>query len=590
MPTEVDIPNLVEKQVGKKKRSCPKQWKKNQEKEKRLKKHRMREIPNCRCQCCNKITKTQAKKLFNKFINLTSHTEQNVYLQGCVKEEIPKRHRPRNRHNRPRRVFKYVLDLIDINITVCAKAFLAIHGLKRDRLKEKVLQKHKDIADGRGKHKNHPRKVTEENLRRVHNFIEGLPSQVSHYSRSHNKHRKYIAADLSIAELHRRFISKNLDLKENVSYEKFRDIFNHDFNLSFGTPRKDICHTCEKLKVDIQSAELSKDENKIKGLKTEKELHLRKAEVFFDKIKRCANNDQHTLAVCFDYQKNLPLPVTNVQDEYYRRQLWLYNFGVHNIKENTACMYLYTENYAKKGPNEVISALDDYIKQNKRPEQTHFKIFADNCFSQNKNKYIFGYLDQLCCKRIFETIVVTYPIPGHSMMPVDRDFGLVELKRLKKQTVYSPDYYVDLVKKARIIHPFDIVFLQKNLTKNGDGRTITVKNYKALLDGYVKSITGISKCREVRFSRNNRPSLRTTATGPMAPFSLYRVGAGRAISIEPDDAYSGPLSLKPAKVQDIHHLLQFIATEERDFYKDVVHYGENEPLRLVGNDSEEEVE
>lgn len=35
-----------------------------------------------------------------------------------------------------------------------------------------------------------------------------------------------------------------------------------------------------------------------------------------------------------------------------------------------ATMYLYTENYALKGPNEVITALNDYIQCNKKTEHT----------------------------------------------------------------------------------------------------------------------------------------------------------------------------------------------------------------------------
>lgn len=83
-------------------------------------------------------------------------------------------------------------------------------------------------------------------------------------------------------------------------------------------------------------------------------------------------------------------------------------------------MFLFTENLATKGPNEVITALDYYIKKYKTDEQVDLSIFCDNCFSQNKNRFLFTYLDSLCASRLFRTIVVYYPIPGHSMMPIDR--------------------------------------------------------------------------------------------------------------------------------------------------------------------------
>lgn len=127
------------------------------------------------------------------------------------------------------------------------------------------------------------------------------------------------------------------------------------------------------------------------------------------------------MILCFDFEKNLPLPVTNAQDEYYCSQLWFHVFGIHNLKTHKATMYLYTENYALKGPNEVLSCLWDYIDVNKTPAQVKLRLFCDNTFSQNKNRFLFTFLDQLCKKHTFCRIEIMYPIPGHSMMPIDSD-------------------------------------------------------------------------------------------------------------------------------------------------------------------------
>lgn len=586
---ELEIENEVKS--GKKKKSKPKTWIKNQNTLKLLRNHQMRAIPDCRCDCKTKLSKKDRKLLFTKFISLSTHTEQNIYLQGCIKEELPQRFRPRKAQGRARRVFKYVVDVTGRNVVVCATAFYAIFDIKRDRLKKKVLQKDKDIADGRGKHDKHPRKTPEEAIKRLHIFISGLPTVVSHYSRTDNKHRKYLDADLSIAELHRRFIASNPDLKNVISYEKMRETFNFDFNLSFGVPRKDICNVCEKFKVEIESAKVNNDHVRVKQLNTEKELHQRKAEVFFEKLKNAEKDkDGCTLNLCFDFQKNLPLPVTNIQDEYYRRQLWLHNFGIHNINNGTASMYLFTENYAHKGPNEVISCLNDYLQQMNDNKYKKLVLFCDNCFSQNKNKYLFAYLDQLCSVGMFETVTVNYPIPGHSMMPIDRDFAQIERKRLRKQTIYCPEYYVDLIKNSRIKQPFDIVFLERNLRKTqANERILKVKNYKSLYDDYVKPVPGISQAREVKFSKIGRPSLRHTMTGPFKSFAFYRVGVGRSIRREPENAYEASLPLKPGKIKDVIHLLSFVPESERYYYEDII-AGINTLPDVDETDNDEEVE
>lgn len=161
----------------------------------------------------------------------------------------------------------------------------------------------------------------------------------------------------------------------------------------------------------------------------DKELHLRRAEVFKSTLAEAQkSSDPSEMVICFDYEKNLPLPVPNAQDEYYIGQLWLHVFGIHNLQSHKATMFVYTENFALKGPNEVITCLSDYIEKHKTPLQNKLRIFCDNAFSQNKNRILFTYLDQLCKNDIFSHIEVLYPVPGHSIMPIDRDFGAIEKK------------------------------------------------------------------------------------------------------------------------------------------------------------------
>ena len=81
---------------------------------------------------------------------------------------------------------------------------------------------------------------------------------------------------------------------------------------------------------------------------------------------------------------NLPLPLTGVSQKHYKRQLWIHNLYIHNCVNDNAMMFLYAEYYAGKGPNKVISCLDHCISS-LPPTIKKLKIFADNCFSQNKN-------------------------------------------------------------------------------------------------------------------------------------------------------------------------------------------------------------
>ncbi len=76
-----------------------------------------------------------------------------------------------------------------------------------------------------------------------------------------------------------------------------------------------------------------------------------------------AKNNRKIAAITLDYEKNLPIPVTKVSSEYYMRQLWLHNFCIHNMVNEKAEMFVYSEHFAGKGANEVISFLDFYINR-----------------------------------------------------------------------------------------------------------------------------------------------------------------------------------------------------------------------------------
>ena len=99
--------------------------------------------------------------------------------------------------------------------------------------------------------------------------------------------------------------------------------------------------------------------------------------------KMIADND--TAVIAIDFQKNLPLTLTGVTQEFYKRQLWIHNFCIYDCVNENATMLLYVEHYARKGRNEVISYLDYFIST-LPSSMKKLKIFADNCFSQNKNK------------------------------------------------------------------------------------------------------------------------------------------------------------------------------------------------------------
>lgn len=587
--------NAAGKNVGKKRRRRPETWKRYVKSNNSFGLLQRRPINDCRCKCNTKLNEQEQNFIFEHYKSLSTHTEQNIYLKGCTEPSKPQRTRCRTEGGKSRSfAFKYKVQVARRSVTVCQKAFLCLHGIKRSRLRRKVLIASSSVKDARGTHETRPKRLNLETLHKVKKFIEELPARESHYSRSQNRLKKYLDSHLSVAELHRRFTTQNGKL---ITYEMFRKIFTEEYNISFGFPRKDICRVCTNMMVMSQKARLDKDENKEKSLKVSKELHLRKAEVFQKAVKSVGKEiNPNVLAICFDYQKNLPVPVTNIQDEYYLRQLWVHNFGIKNLSTSETTMYMYAEHFAQKGPNEVISCLEDFILQNKTETQKILKLYCDNCFSQNKNRFLFAFLDQLCLKTVFEKIEVLYPIPGHSMMPIDRDFGLIEKRKLKVDTVDNPEFYVNLIKECNRKHPFKCVFVQHSLRSDGglmtDDRVVKIKDFKGWFESHLKaSVPGISKARYIEFFKGGHPKIKEAYNAEPMEVKLYRVGHSRQIPGVATLAYGDEyLTIKDAKLSNVIHLMGFITSGDTDFYDRTLINKTSVPRVPIQNEGQEAVD
>ena len=66
----------------------------------------------------------------------------------------------------------------------------------------------------------------------------------------------------------------------------------------------------------------------------------------------------------FDFQQNLPTPNLKHQEMFYARQLWMFNFGVHDCVSNKGYMFMWPETTAKRGASEVISCLETFLTEN----------------------------------------------------------------------------------------------------------------------------------------------------------------------------------------------------------------------------------
>ena len=161
----------------------------------------------------------------------------------------------------------------------------------------------------------------------------------------------------------------------------YRDIFNGEFNLGFGLPRTDTCAKCDKLYLSIQAAEGTEEKEQ---KEMELENHQEKARAGYE-MKRedkqgaisswdgkarpigssgVRNRSKDAVdMITYDFQQNLPTPNLQHNDMFYKRQLWTYNFGIHDCVANQGYMFMWDETIAKRGSVEVASCLHQFLTE-----------------------------------------------------------------------------------------------------------------------------------------------------------------------------------------------------------------------------------
>lgn len=153
---------------------------------------------------------------------------------------------------------------------------------------------------------------------------------------------------------------------------------------------------------------------------TKKEIHLRKAEAARSAKKNAKNlaiQSSHHVPFTFDWQKTLPTPYLTCSKVYYLRQLWTYNFGVHNLASGTGTMFMWSENEASRGSQEILSCLYRFIS-GLSPDIKHIDAFSENAGGQNKNKHIVKFWSFVVSNTPVETIDHKFLVSGHSFMEV----------------------------------------------------------------------------------------------------------------------------------------------------------------------------
>lgn len=524
--------------------------------------------------------------------------EQDLFLYGLIDAEDVVRRRPGSRDSNGKqregdfvgqkrksnggnsKTFKYHVLVGDERVKVCAAAFLSIFSVTEKRIRRirQLKTEGKPVKDLRGVHTSNV--TSPDILIKMHSHIDSFPKKITHYA---GKEKTFLSSELNIKTMYELFLKDNPEVK--VSYQTYWAYFNEHFNLSFGQPQVDTCCTCEGLKVKIKSPHLN-DVAKRTAV-AELAVHVRRSKKFYSCIKKDVEDAKekqncNVLSLAIDYMQNISLPKIPVQELFYMRQLTVSLLSIHDIKKNTATIYVYHEGQAKKSPDETCSFLIDFLSK-VPPEYDQINFYSDNCGGQNKNHCFSKLFLALTDSKRFKKINQYFPVRGHSFLPCDRDFSIIKRSLRKHDRIYSLPEISEIITKSSKTQKFLVVIVENSSSMIYDVKNWWPVHYKRNVASEEtkkkpkseRTYFNISKFHHFEYDSETTGKCvaREIINGVVQHTFSMRKNTIEAVLLPTKFAYpTGKVPIKATKVSDLQKCMGYIPSEHVAFYNELLEW------------------
>ena len=208
-----------------------------------------------------------------------------------------------------------------------------------------------------------------------------------------------------------------------------------------------------------------------------------------DAVRQCLNHEsqKHNASpvqesFTFDLQKVLSVPKLTTSEAYYCRQLSVYNLGIHNLNSGEGLMHVWDETVASRGAEEISSCLLKYGGDRAAAGIEVINAYSDACGGQNRNFKVVLMWMYICLTTDIVEINHRFMVSGHSFLPNDADFGVIE-RAAKKAEIYISDQWCDIIETCKRTNPFKVVRMQPDFFKSVSELAKAVTVRKTAEDG-----------------------------------------------------------------------------------------------------------
>ncbi|XP_073956928.1 uncharacterized protein [Choristoneura fumiferana] len=270
-----------------------------------------------------------------------------------------------------------------------------------------------------------------------------------------------------------------------------------------------------------------------------------------------AKDDPSVETITFDLEKTLPLPRIPTNIVFYKRQLWVYNLGIHTGSNDDAHCNVWVEGEA----GHILERLDNNV--------TRLILWSDSCGGQNRNiKLVLMLKAVLNDHPTLVQINMRFLESGHSFLPNDRDFGKIEGGFKRQQRIYTPEDYMSIMKTCKKNKPMIVHRMNQNDFLSSLKLEKSITNRKKTTDGDKVSWLSTKEI-ELKKGEMYKIYMRSNFYEDFKELDIKKIGRVRqpAISKEiMEPLWPTGKPIPEAKLKDLKSLLHLIPQEYHSFY------------------------
>ncbi|KAK3928026.1 Trypsin V-A [Frankliniella fusca] len=360
-------------------------------------------------------------------------------------------------------------------------------------------------------------------------------------------------------------IDNSIPNDQIASEPQYRQIFNYEFNIGFFKPKKDRCQLCTLMKTGTRAERERYKTTWVDHYNGKKACYIeqRKARTLLTKREDVA-------MLSFDLQKVLPCPKSETSPFFYKNKLSVYNLTVFDSAPALGTCYIWHAGIAKRGANEVGSAVMNAYINCAKDGKKEILSFSDSCSGQNKNRFIYAMMLNVSAKYSIK-IRHCFLTPGHTYNDADGVHARIEaatrmkdiydlkewIQHIQQAKETNPMYVVKRMKRTDVFNLKDLVTKQ-NWESDREGNKVEWNKVKIVEAGYdgdgilgfYYKIGGEKQYLDTKKRRGHPVNLKT---------------------YEPNIAYPENIPLKALTIKHLQELCKSLAIPSKyhNFYNDI---------------------